>query len=162
MSIDVTATAPTLHHKHPHVRPNPGNPLVQIKRDATTDAMLDQFAKRMAERQQLDPHGQPSKGGKLTDINAPTPAKPSLPMPQRFKKPEIWQDQAQKQHPLYRTTQSQYGARPPAIQEMPTKYFGNSHTFTNTFGGNMARDHGLNTSLTHSRVNAPVDEFGHF
>ena len=68
-------------HKHDHVRPNPSNPLVQIKRDRSLEA--ENRAREVA----FNPRGLPSKGGKLTDINAPTPTKPSLPMPERLKNP---------------------------------------------------------------------------
>lgn len=68
-------------HKHDHVRPNPSNPLVQIKRDRSQEA--ENRARELA----LNPRGHPTKGGKLTDINAPTPTKPSLPMPERLKNP---------------------------------------------------------------------------
>jgi hypothetical protein len=76
------------------------------------------------------------KRSTLTDINAPTPLKPSLPMPERFLDPSLHAQLAARQHPLYRTAAHVHGYRPPAQQEMPNKYYGNSHTFTNTFKGN--------------------------
>lgn len=155
MSIDMSRPI-ALQQKHDHVRPNASNPLVHIRRTMTADETFAAAA-RAAE---LDPRGQPSKGGKVTDLNAPTPCKPSLPLPERFKQPELWQTVAAPQHPLYRTSSQSYGQRPPAIQELPSKYFGNSHTFTNTFAGGMARDFGLNTSISRSRVIGSKEEFG--
>lgn len=140
--------------KHDHVRPNPSNPLVQIKRDRPADLHI-------APLQVTNLRADPSKGGKLTDLNAPTPPKPSLPLPERFKQPDMWADKAQRQHPLYRTSSQTYGERPPAIEEMPNKYFANSHQFTNTFSGGMARDYGLNTSITKGRVNVK-EELGYY
>ena len=157
MSINVNDRAPRMQ-KHDHVRPNPSNPLVQIQRDRSQDAALQQAE---LARAGLDPRGQPSKGGKLTDINAPTPTKPSLPLPERFKQPALWSELAGAQHPLYRTSAHVYGERPPAIQEMPSKYFGNSHSFTSTFAGGMHRDFGLNTAITHSKTGVK-EEFGFY
>ncbi len=131
-----------------------GNPLVQIKRDRSKES------ENAAREREINPRGIPSKGGKLTDINAPTPTKPSLPMPERFKKPELWADASGQQHPLYRTSGHVYGERPPAIQEMQHVYYGNSHTFTNTFAGGMARDYSLNTAINKSRINGKHEDFG--
>jgi len=186
MSIDINAPAPTsVSHRHDHVRPNPSNPLVTIKRsninnNSTKSFSVDGEANGAAAAVSssssvsnsqstqpfnplvpLDPRGEPSKGGKLTDINAPTPVKASLPLPERFKQPELWADKASPQHPLYRTSGQTYGYRPPAIQEMPNKYFGNSHTFTNTFAGGMHRDFGLNTSIQRNKVGVK-EEFGYY
>ena len=100
--------------KHDHVRPNPSNPLVTIKRDGPADLSI-------APQLEANLRADPSKGGKITALNAPTPPKPSLPLPERFKQPEIWNELAQRQHPLYRTSSHVYGEKPPAIQEMPNK-----------------------------------------
>lgn len=114
MSIYLSKPQSQLKH-HDHVRPNPSNPLVQIHRDVPADQVPSLI------RPGLDPRGLPTKGGKLTDLNAPTPTKPSLPLPERFKQPEAWADSAAQQHPLYRTSAHSYGERPPAEQEMPKK-----------------------------------------
>lgn len=44
---------------------------------------------------------------------------------------------------------------------LSSQYYGNSHTFTNTFAGGMHRDFGLNTALTKSKVNVK-EEFGYY
>lgn len=140
MSISLSNPAPYQAHQD-HVRPNPSNPLVQIKRDRPADLNI-------APAIEHNLRAQPSKGGKVTDLNAPTPTKPSLPLPARFKQPEIWADLAAQQHPLYRTSAHTYGQRPPAIQELGAKYYGNTHQFTNTFAGGSA----TTTTTTHARA----------
>lgn len=96
-------------HKHDHVRPNPSNPLVQIKRDRSLEA--ENRAREVA----FNPRGLPSKGGKLTDINAPTPTKPSLPMPERLKNPgqsmQEEEEQEEKAAAMYRA-QAVHSSRP--------------------------------------------------
>jgi len=125
-----------------------------------------------------------AKRPQLTDLNAPTPPKPSLPLPGRFRDPKLYDRDPTAvsslaalevsggeqqlpvarervvQHPLYRTSGASYGSRPPALPELPTVYFGNSHTFSNTFAGGMYRDNGLNTALNKSRVEQKT-EFGY-
>jgi len=144
-------------HKHDHIRPNPANPLVLVKRDRERDAEYEAMSRHV----KYDERGLPTKGGKLTDINAPTPTKPSLPMPTRFKKPEIWSDLAARQHPLYRTSSHVHGARPPAQEEMQHVYYGVGHSFTSTFAGGMSRDYSLNTAMNKTRVCGNQEDFGY-
>ena len=147
--MSITVGVDTRHlQKHDHVRPNPSNPLVQIKRDRSAEA---EAAARELELRPRDA-GLASKGGKVTDLNAPTPTKASLPMPVRFQKPELWSDSAAPQHPLYRTSSHTYGERPPAIQEVQNVYYGNTHNFSSTFAGGPFRDCSLNTAVSKSRV----------
>lgn len=57
------------------------------------------------------------------------------------------------QHPLYKTSQNEYGRLPPNVHTMPTCFYGSNTKFTEgnlRFG--MFRYHGLNTELDKSRV----------
>ncbi len=97
----------------------------------------------------------------LTDLNAPTPIKPSQELPARFKDPSLYKtEKSRSQHPLYQTSSSVYGARPPAAQELPTKYYPNVHEFTNTFAGGMAPSAGITTNIHKSKVVGVYTELG--
>lgn len=155
MSIQLGQDIP-VGKMHDHIRPNAANPLVRIKRD---HAKEEENRQRELQEMLNNPRAIPSKGGKITDLNAPTPTKPSLPMPARFTQPQIWTNLSGPQHPLYRTASHTYGERPPAAEELQGVYYGNAHGFTSTFAGGMSRDFSLNTAITKSRVGAR-EEFG--
>ncbi|RKO96501.1 hypothetical protein CXG81DRAFT_1107, partial [Caulochytrium protostelioides] len=51
-------------------------------------------------------------------------------LPDRFEHPETWEYKVKKQHPLYQTSNSGYGAKPPCTFQMPRVYHGISSTFS--------------------------------
>ncbi|KAL9647129.1 hypothetical protein ABK040_004845 [Willaertia magna] len=55
-------------------------------------------------------------------------------------------------HPLYCTSNSTYGAKPPSEATRPAHFHGSSHSFTKEFVGGMYRNHSLNTDKTRNSV----------
>jgi hypothetical protein len=99
----------------------------------------------------------------LTDLNAPTPIKASLPLPDRFTQPELWARHTDNEelhatasvaHPFYRTSNAVYGGRIPTHAELPNKYYGHTQSFTSKFpeGKSAPSSAGLNCTTTKSRV----------
>ena len=60
--------------------------------------------------------------------------------------------EVKKQHPIYQTTSHMIGFKPPNDSEKNDKYLPQTNTFTSRFNGVLYRDHGLNTSITRSKV----------
>ncbi|XP_054249224.1 piercer of microtubule wall 1 protein [Indicator indicator] len=75
-------------------------------------------------------------------------------LPGRFQQPSCFQGYGQPEpHPLYRTSNGEYGSRAPTVHEVPTSFHVTSHAFTDTLAQcGMYRDNGLNTCLEKSRV----------
>eukprot|EP01006_Ploeotia_vitrea_P032662 TRINITY_DN64856_c1_g1_i3.p1 TRINITY_DN64856_c1_g1~~TRINITY_DN64856_c1_g1_i3.p1 ORF type:complete len:290 (+),score=141.40 TRINITY_DN64856_c1_g1_i3:78-947(+) len=72
---------------------------------------------------------------------------PAMPVPERFKKIQYNDTATKKQHPLYRTSASQLGARPPAEEELPHEYRPlNSKFSSNVARFGMYRHNGLNAA----------------
>ena len=59
---------------------------------------------------------------------------------------------------LYRTSNRDYGSKPPSQLEIPTKYFPRSAEFTKQYPGNY-KFNGLNTAKTTSKVHGAFDEW---
>eukprot|EP00128_Syssomonas_multiformis_P017637 Colp12_sorted_trinity150504_noHs@32811 len=70
-------------------------------------------------------------------------------VPERFQYPNRMRGyEGKKQHPMYMTTSSQYGANQPTVHEMPNKWYGTSQQFTGHLGkAGMYRNHSLNTTM---------------
>jgi hypothetical protein len=77
-------------------------------------------------------------------------------LPERFTGQLQWAWNKQKQHPVYTTSSSVYGAKPPAVQEMPTVWNGVKGQFTQQFA-EPYRNMGLKTSMTPSKVHNMLD-----
>ncbi|XP_061186344.1 piercer of microtubule wall 1 protein-like isoform X1 [Saccostrea echinata] len=75
-------------------------------------------------------------------------------IPNRFEHPEWFQGYGGKtQHPMYRTSSSDYGAKAPSVHTMPTTFHARSQKFSMHLGTcGMYKNHSLNTALDQSRV----------
>jgi hypothetical protein len=64
-------------------------------------------------------------------LNSMKPSLPDFSLPERFKKPEVFQEgyAAKNQNPMYRTTNHNLGRYPPGPSEMPLVYFGQKGSF---------------------------------
>uniref|UniRef100_A0A8D0BV87 Piercer of microtubule wall 1 n=1 Tax=Salvator merianae TaxID=96440 RepID=A0A8D0BV87_SALMN len=78
-------------------------------------------------------------------------------LPARFNNPGWFHGYRPKEpNPLFRTTNMDYGAKPPTVHEMPTCFHATPHSFTDRlvkFG--MYRNNGINTALEKSDVTGP-------
>ncbi|KAF7237230.1 hypothetical protein EYD10_16010 [Varanus komodoensis] len=78
-------------------------------------------------------------------------------LPTRFNHPGWFRGYRMKErNPLFRTTNMDYGGKPPTVHEMPTQFHTSPHAFSDTlvkFG--MYRNHGINTFLEKSSVTGP-------
>lgn len=61
------------------------------------------------------------------------------------------------EHPMYNTTNNQYGAERPTAATFSAERVARSQTFSNSFNAIKFRDTGLNTSLIRSQVNDLLD-----
>ncbi|CAG5040226.1 unnamed protein product [Parnassius apollo] len=72
-------------------------------------------------------------------------------LPKRFEYPHCFNGygcQLNSQHPLYRTTSSEYGWYPPGIHSVPSVYFPAGQTFTNRLAAaGVYRNYSLNTGM---------------
>ncbi|PVD24279.1 hypothetical protein C0Q70_14750 [Pomacea canaliculata] len=75
-------------------------------------------------------------------------------LPTRFDNPEWFQGYGGKnQHPMYRTSNSNYGARAPSVHTMPTQFHAKSQKFSMHLGKcGMYRNCSLNTEVDKSKV----------
>ncbi|KAL0218866.1 hypothetical protein P9112_004519 [Eukaryota sp. TZLM1-RC] len=75
------------------------------------------------------------------------------PLPERFQNPTCFQyPESKTVHPLYRTSNSQYGSMPPNTQAMPLVWNGRTGDFTKTFNGGVYRNNALNTAVSRNPV----------
>jgi hypothetical protein len=78
------------------------------------------------------------------------------PMPKRFDNPDWFQSSygpKRTPHPMYRTTNAEYGSRPPTVHTMQTSYHTMSQEFTSDLGKcGMYRNRSLNCSMDKSVV----------
>ncbi|NXG46926.1 CI116 protein, partial [Psilopogon haemacephalus] len=88
-------------------------------------------------------------------------------LPGRFQHPACFRGYGQPEpHPLYRTSNGEYGSRAPTVHDVPTSFHVTSHAFTDALGQcGMYRDNGLNTGLDKSRVTGTanfITAYDHF
>ncbi|XP_077163118.1 piercer of microtubule wall 1 protein [Paroedura picta] len=78
-------------------------------------------------------------------------------LPPRFNHPGWFRGyRIKERNPLFRTTNMDYGGKPPTVHEMPTHFHASPHAFTDhliKFG--MYRNTGINTSTEKSDVTGP-------
>ncbi|XP_053138037.1 piercer of microtubule wall 1 protein [Hemicordylus capensis] len=78
-------------------------------------------------------------------------------LPARFNHPGWFRGYRPKErNPLFRTSNMDYGAKPPTVHEMPTSYHSTPHTFSDhyvKFG--MYRNSGINSAMDKSTVTGP-------
>lgn len=84
----------------------------------------------------------------VNDINAESINHSSIPLPERFTDATYYSDRPThtNQHPLYRTSNHQYGTRAPSQAELPKSYYPTQHKFTAQFAA------GFNTSHTSTKM----------
>ncbi|KAK2165307.1 hypothetical protein LSH36_52g06054 [Paralvinella palmiformis] len=75
-------------------------------------------------------------------------------IPNRFDHPDWFQGyKSKEQHPMYRTTNREYGAREPSVHTMPTVFHAKSQQFSGDLGKcGMYRNHSLNCASDKSFV----------
>lgn len=75
-------------------------------------------------------------------------------IPNRFNNPEWFQGYStKKEHPMYRTSSSEYGSRIPTVHTMPITFNARSQKFSEHLGKcGMYRNQSLNTAMDQSRV----------
>ncbi|XP_064420165.1 piercer of microtubule wall 2 protein [Latimeria chalumnae] len=79
-------------------------------------------------------------------------------LPERFNHPHCFQGYTRKKqpHPLYTTSNQEYGKNAPTVHEMPTTFKGRSQKFSDFYGKcGMYRDNGFNTCTERSDVTGP-------
>ncbi|XP_054853717.1 piercer of microtubule wall 1 protein isoform X2 [Eublepharis macularius] len=85
-------------------------------------------------------------------------------LPPRFNRPGWFRGyRIKERNPLFRTTNMDYGRKPPTVHEMPTCFHVSPHTFTDhliKFG--MYRNTGINTSTEKSDVTGPDNLITYF
>uniref|UniRef100_A0A8C9G1N3 Chromosome 9 open reading frame 116 n=1 Tax=Pavo cristatus TaxID=9049 RepID=A0A8C9G1N3_PAVCR len=89
----------------------------------------------------------------------PTSTWVSSTLPRRFLQLPCFRGYGQPEpHPLYRTSNQEYGRRAPTAYEVPISYRVTSHAFSDDLAQRgMYRNDGLNTSLEKSRVTGPAN-----
>lgn len=76
-------------------------------------------------------------------------------IPKRFDNPDWFKGYSQSKpvHPIYRTSNSDYGSRPPSVHTMPTRFAAKSQEFSEQLGScGMYKNHSLNTAVDSSNV----------
>ncbi len=76
-------------------------------------------------------------------------------LPARFQAPtdHVYTNLKKKEHPLYTTSATAYGAKVPSVHEMPMRWHGKSGRFTTGLAGLFYRNSGLNTAPDRTVVN---------
>ncbi|NXY82294.1 CI116 protein, partial [Alcedo cyanopectus] len=95
------------------------------------------------------PQAADSPGPRTSDWYRTSPG-----LPDRFQQPSCFHGYGKPERdPRYRTTNQDYGSRPPTVHDVPTCFRVTSHAFSTLLAqGGMSRDNGLNTSLDKSHV----------
>ena len=75
-------------------------------------------------------------------------------LPDRFNVPSLVKGYESKpQHPMYKTTNNEYGSRGPSVHEAPIQFHPKDGKFTRALGeSGMYRNCGLNTAMDQSKV----------
>jgi len=80
-------------------------------------------------------------------------------LPLRFADVTTRRHNPRKQHPIYATTNNDYGLRKVSQIDMPDSYAGSNGRFTKTFAGGASKISSLNTAITKSKVHKLLDDF---
>ena len=80
-------------------------------------------------------------------------------LPERFANVACRKHDPRIQHPVYQTTNNNYGLKPASQQQTTMKYYGIKGTFTNDFSSMMYKNTGFNTTRTTSKVHRQMDDF---
>lgn len=80
-------------------------------------------------------------------------------LPERFANVALRKHDPRVQHPVYQTTNNNYGLKPVSQQQTTLKYYGIRGTFTNDFSSMMYKNTGFNTTRTTSKVHRQMDDF---
>ena len=80
-------------------------------------------------------------------------------LPVRFADPNTRRHNPRTQHPVYQTSNNDYGLKKAAIVDMPDTYASSSQFFTNTFFGGPAKVSCMNTAITKSKVHNELNEY---
>lgn len=80
-------------------------------------------------------------------------------MPLRFADVTTRTHRARGQHPMYMTTNNDYGIKPASQLDMPNVYVSSSQAFTNAFPSRAQKSSALLTAVTHSKVHKLLDDY---
>lgn len=78
-------------------------------------------------------------------------------LPARFKDAGAWSKSTPSQHPVYVTSNNQYGIKTVGPGNLPIRWHGVKGEFTDGFGGAMYRDDGLDVRVQRSKVHSAHD-----
>ena len=78
-------------------------------------------------------------------------------LPARFKDAGAWSKSTPSQHPVYVTSNNQYGIKTVGPGNLPIRWHGVKGEFTDGFGGAMYRDNGLDVRVQRSKVHSAHD-----
>ena len=81
-----------------------------------------------------------------------------LGMPERFTDASLWRWRRKQQHPVYLTSNNDYGAKPPSQQMLPPSWHGVKGEFTKNYIKNEIRTGNFSTGLPSSRVHDALTE----
>ncbi|KAL0036162.1 hypothetical protein WJX79_006434 [Trebouxia sp. C0005] len=81
-----------------------------------------------------------------------------LGMPERFTDASLWRWRRKQQHPVYMTSNNEYGAKPPSQQMLPPSWHGVKGEFTKNYIKNEIRTGNFSTGLPISRVHDALTE----
>ena len=79
-------------------------------------------------------------------------------MPERFADAALWRWRRKYEHPVYMTSNNDYGAKPPSQPMMPLSWHGVKGEFTKNYIKNEVRTGNFSTGLPSSRVHDALTE----
>jgi hypothetical protein len=78
-------------------------------------------------------------------------------LPPRFTDASAWAKSTPAQHPVYVTSNNQYGVKTVGPGNLPIRWHGVKGEFTDGFGGAMYRDNGLDVGIARSKTHSAHD-----
>lgn len=82
----------------------------------------------------------------------------SLGMPERFADASLWRWRRKYEHPVYMTSNNEYGAKPPSQQMLPLSWHGAKGEFTKNYIKAEVRTGNFSTGMPTSRVHDALTE----
>ena len=82
----------------------------------------------------------------------------SLGMPERFTDASLWRWRRKHEHPVYMTSNNEYGAKPPSQQMLPLSWHGVKGEFTKNYIKAEVHTGNFSTGMPTSRVHDALTE----